>query len=110
MIVSVTRLHLLKKRKLIVFLWHTFKSFRQAKRAPGIIDAAVDKEGWHTFWTMTVWNSKEDMMRYRKSGNHLRAMKVSKAISKKIDYLHWEIKKEPSFKDAKQHLKQAYDE
>jgi len=102
--ISVTRLHLKGKRKLPVFFWHTIKSIRQAKKAEGHLYSSVDKEGWLTFWTLTIWENEDYMRDYRKKGSHLKAMKVSKDIASELDYINWESEKKTPWDECKKRL------
>jgi len=108
LLISVTRLHLKGKRKLPFFFWHTIKSIKQAKKAKGILYSSVHKEGWHTFWTLTVWENKDYMRYYRKRGSHLKAMKVSRDIASKVEYINWEAETKPSWDECKKRLNKEF--
>ena len=63
---------------------------------------------FHGFWTkhytMTSWNSKEDMKAFARSGAHLKAMKKSAFISKEIRILTIEAPAMPKWREAKEML------
>lgn len=59
---------------------------------------------WKTHYTMTLWETEEDMKAFVKSGAHLEAMKNSKLIAKEIRTITIEADKLPNWKKAKQLL------
>jgi quinol monooxygenase YgiN len=73
-LVSITRLRLRSWRFVPGFIWHAFRSRRQARAAPGNLDAAVLNEAHRTFWTCTVWRDEAAMLAFMRSGAHRRAM------------------------------------
>jgi len=66
------------------------------------------KQGfWTTHYTMTLWNSEEELKQFAHSGAHLEAMKASGKIAKEIRTLTVEVEALPSWKEAKEMLKEA---
>ncbi|KGX90773.1 hypothetical protein [Pontibacillus marinus] len=108
MFISVTRLHLKGKRKLPKFFFHTIKSILQSKKAEGLKFSSFNKEGWDTYWTLTVWESKEDMIFFRNNGNHLKAMKTSRTIADKLEYINCERETIPTWNECKDKLYKKY--
>jgi heme-degrading monooxygenase HmoA len=108
MFISVTRLHLKGKRKLPSFFLHTLKSTLQLKKASGLHSSSFSKEGWTTFWTLTVWENKDMMRNYRNAGHHLEAMKVSRKLADELEYIHWESENIPAWDDCKRKLHAEY--
>jgi len=53
-----------------VFIWHTIRSIIQSRKADGLIYSSFEKEGWDTYWTLTVWENEVSMKEYRDRGNH----------------------------------------
>lgn len=104
MFISVTRLHLKGKRKLPAFIWHSVNSIRQSRKAEGLLYFSTDKEGWDTYWTLTVWENKTSMKEYRNKGNHLKAMKVSRKIADELESINWEADSKPSWAECKRRL------
>ena len=73
MYVSVTGLDVKAGQKLR-FHWHSMRSMMQAKGAAGNRFAdALERDG--IYHTLTVWDEREAMRAYMKSGAHLAAMK-----------------------------------
>lgn len=65
------------KRGLVPFVrfwWHTWRSLRQVRRAPGLVALKLGPADGH-YHTMTVWSDEASMRDYVRSGAHLRAMK-----------------------------------
>jgi hypothetical protein len=81
MFISVTRLHLRGFTKLPVFSLFTLKSIMQSRKSQGLLKSSLRKEGWMTYWTLTVWDTKEHMMAFRNTGSHLEAMKIARKIA-----------------------------
>jgi hypothetical protein len=104
MFVSVTRLHLKGKRMLPIFMWHTIKSIIQSRKAAGLQYSSFEKEGWHTYWTLTVWENKVCMKEYRNKGNHLKAMKISRNIADELESINWEANINPTWDECKERL------
>ncbi|PLT27917.1 hypothetical protein [Peribacillus deserti] len=108
MFISVTRMRLKRKRNLPAFIWYTLRSVSQSKKAPGLLHSSLDKEGWHTYWTLTLWENKDDMKMYRNKGNHLKAMKISRKIASELESLNWEGDHHPSWSECKERLHIKY--
>lgn len=90
------------------FFWHTFKSINQSRKAEGLLYSSFDKEGWETYWTLTVWENKESMKEFRNKGNHLKAMKVSRNIADKLETIKWESHSKPTWIECKERLHNKY--
>lgn len=72
--ISVTRLRVRAGRFLPGFFYHTWRSARQVRRAPGFLEGQLAGGPNHTYWTITLWDSEAAMRAYRNSGAHMRAM------------------------------------
>jgi hypothetical protein len=90
-----------------VFAWFTLKSIIQSRKFTGLLKSSLRKEGWMTYWTLTVWDTKEYMMAFRNTGSHLEAMKIARQIADKLDYVHWEDDTIPDWRIAMQRLKET---
>lgn len=92
-----------------------FQFFGLSKRAMGIIKQlkatnykAFKKRGfWTTHYTMTLWDSEEDLQAFARSGAHLEAMKESAQIAKEIRTLTIDAATFPNWKEAKALLQTA---
>lgn len=55
---------------------------------------------WTKHYTMTLWNSEEELKEFARSGAHLDAMKKSREIAKEIRTITIETDKLPDWKEA----------
>ena len=66
---------------------------------------AFKKKGfWTKHYTMTLWETEEELKEFALSGAHLEAMKKSKEIAKEIRTIIIDADKLPDWKTAKQIL------
>lgn len=69
---------------------------------------AFKKTGiWTKHYTMTLWETEEDLVAFARSGAHLKAMKESKKIAKKIKSLTIDADQFPDWKRAKEMLEKV---
>ncbi|PGZ06232.1 hypothetical protein COE30_21820 [Bacillus cereus] len=108
MFISVTRMRLKGKRMLPFFFIYTTRSGLQANKANGLIHSSFAKEGWYTYWTLTVWENKEYMKEFRNNGNHLKAMKIARKIASELEYTNWEQDTIPKWDNCKEVLHSKY--
>ncbi len=73
-LISLTRLRLASWRFLPGFVWHTFRSALQARRAPGFQGMRLLADRRLTFWTATAWDGLGSLKAYRSAGAHRAAM------------------------------------
>jgi hypothetical protein len=78
--VSLTRLRVRSIRFLPLFAFYTFGALEQVKKAPGFQKGALLTDRSWTFWTMTAWDTQENMRRFMTTGAHKKAM---------TGLLHW---------------------
>jgi heme-degrading monooxygenase HmoA len=74
MFVSLTRLRIRSVRFMPSFALYALRSRKQASLAPGFLTGALLADRKFTFWTLTGWETQEDMRRYMTSCSHKRAM------------------------------------
>jgi len=55
---------------------------------------------WTTHYTMTLWNSEQELLDFARSGAHLEAMKISKNIAKEIRTITYDTTSLPDWKTA----------
>lgn len=66
------------------------------------------KQGfWTKHYTMTLWNSEQEIKEFAASGAHLEAMKESRKIAKEIKTITIDADSLPSWKEAKELLKKG---
>lgn len=62
---------------------------------------------WTKHYTMTLWNSEDELKEFARSGAHLDAMKKSKSLAKEIRTLTYDTDRLPTWKEAVRMLDQA---
>jgi hypothetical protein len=61
---------------------------------------------WTKHYTMTLWNTEDDLKTFAKSGQHLESMKKGGQIAKEIRTLTIDASQLPNWKEAKALLKE----
>jgi hypothetical protein len=100
MLVSVGRIRLKPDASFWRFFWHSLCVYLQARRAAGIVRASVRRQDARTYFSMSVWKTREAMLAYSTTGSHLQAMKISKELATRIDFRHWQADAVPSWETA----------
>lgn len=104
MIISITCLRLKSPLKILQLIRLSAKIFKQLETTNC---KGVKTHGfWRNHYTMTKWDSYEDMRQFAMSGAHQGAMKLSKDLSKEILILSLEQDDLPSWKEMKYLLQQ----
>jgi hypothetical protein len=108
-LVSVTRLRLRALRFLPGFFLHAFPAQRQLRRAPGFLAGALLPDRGRTFWTMSVWDTPENMRRYMLSGSHKTAMPKLLNWCDEASVVHWDQPDAglPSWQEADRRMRQT---
>ena len=103
--VSVTRLRLRAARFVLPFLWHSFKSNRQALAADGGIAVALRRHRG-SYWTVSVWRDRSAVRAFMMSGAHKHAMPKLADWCDEAALAHWEQNdaKLPSWEEAERRL------
>ena len=78
--ISITGLELKAFWHYPTFTYYAVRSFSEAQAAPGNISTAATKIGT-VHHTLTVWDSKSDMIRFFRQGAHADSMKVFDRIA-----------------------------
>lgn len=108
MYISVTRLKLRNIFQLFRLMKYSTEAFRQAIAAKGNLHAELKNQNFRFFWTLTVWESKEDMQKYMRSDRHLAAMKRAPVIASSVDSYGYEAEVIPSWNEAMELLCQNH--
>lgn len=87
--ISVTRLRIRSARFLPAFLFDTWQSARQVRRADGYRGGRMLADRRHTYWTMTAWNDAVAMRAYMTSGPHRRVMPKLMGWCDQASIAHW---------------------
>lgn len=104
MLISVTCLKLRSPFRIPQLIRHSAGIFKQLESTNCL---SVKTRGiWKNHYTMTYWDSYEDMRDFAKSGAHKEAMKMSKILAKEIQVLSFEQDDAPSWQDVRKFLKE----
>src|SRR5579863_1464857 len=106
--VSLTRLRIRSVRFMPLFAVYAFRSFRQVSKAPGFQAGAVLNDRERTFWTMTAWDTQENMRAFMTSGAHKKAMPHLLNWCDEASVAHWEQENSvmPSWTEASSHMRE----
>lgn len=104
MVITATKFTLKSWKLYGEFFIDTYNVTKQLRRTQGIVQVKIHPI---TLRTLTVWKTREDMLRFRNSGAHLHAMKKSQSFGA-IASLTWEADTIPSWKAAMQKLDAAH--
>ena len=107
--VSITRLRVRSVRFLPRFALYTHRSVLQVRKAAGYLGGGLLADRRWTFWTMTTWNSQEDMRRYMLSGAHRSAMPKLLNWCDEASVTHWDQPQSalPSWSEADRRMRSS---
>ena len=86
-----------------IFQAHAFSSFLQARASKGILKTETFSPDRGIYNTLTHWESKAAMLKFRNSGSHLKAMKLSNKLGHGLT-AGWESKQFVAREEACQKL------
>src|SRR5580658_789185 len=87
--VSLTRLRIRSTRFAPIFLLYTLRALRQVKKAPGFQKGGLLTDRSWTFWTMTAWDTQENMRQFMITGAHKEAMPRLLRWCDEASVAHW---------------------
>lgn len=102
MIVVITSLKLKTPFHFFALSLNALRITRQLKATTYV--AFKSRGFWTMHYTMSLWETNEEMKEFARSGAHLEAMKKSATIAKEIRTLSVEVPSLPSWKEAKEML------
>lgn len=97
--VTITSLELRSPLHFFALSYRAMKIMMQLQKTPCVKKRT--RGFWTKHYTMTLWNSENDLKDFAKVGAHLTAMKDGKSVAKEIRTLTYEANSLPSWKDAK---------
>ena len=100
MIISATQFKLKRLSLYGKFFAETYRVVKQLRSAAGLINVRVNPISLRT---ITAWRSREDMLRFRNTGAHLHAMKVSRRFGQIVSAT-WASDRLPTWTEAKRRL------
>lgn len=102
---TITSIKLKGPLKFFLLSWKALHIMRQLRTTNC---NAFKKRGiWTMHYTMTLWNSEEELRAFSESGTHLAAMKASKELAREIRTITIDAENLPDWKTAKQLLEQG---
>lgn len=99
MLISITELQCKSIWKLPKFIIHSSRAAKQVKLAKGNIYNKVWNKGL-TGFTYTAWESKEDMLAFRNSGAHKKAMPAINKLATRYRNTNWQADEFPTVEQA----------
>jgi heme-degrading monooxygenase HmoA len=87
--VSLTRLRIRSIRFLPLFAVYAVRSRMQVQKSTGFKADALLADRGFTFWTLTAWDSQEDMRAFMTSGAHKSAMPYLMRWCDEASVAHW---------------------
>jgi hypothetical protein len=105
--ISITRLRVRSIRFLPFFALYTYQSLRQARKSLGFQGGGVLADRNWTFWTMTAWESQENMRGFMTTGSHKAAMPRLLDWCDEASVVHWDQVEAalPSWTEADQRMR-----
>lgn len=104
--ISITKLTLSSIFKLFNFIKYASRANLQAAKSEGNISIATKNQYFKHFWTLTVWESKDHMSKYVRSGDHRKAILTAPLLASEICIYGYESDNVPGWKEAMEILKQ----
>lgn len=103
MYVTVTSLKLKSAWGFFRLSWFGLKISRQASKEHGFVQMKNTGFGKLHF-TLSLWNTEEDLKRFSRSGEHLQAMKESASLASEIKTYSYPSDTMPTWNEAKKLL------
>ncbi|MDI1234465.1 MAG: DUF3291 domain-containing protein [bacterium] len=98
MIAVITLIELKNPFKFFALSYNALQIIKQLKSTKNI--AFKSKGLWTTHYTMSLWENKEDMQSFARSGAHMEAMKLSAQLAKEIRTLTITVDALPNWNKA----------
>lgn len=103
MIITVTSIRLKSVWYFFKLSWHGFNIAQQCKKTTGFLQMKNTGFAYNHF-TMSAWETENDMKTFARSGAHVKAMKQSAQLADEIRTYTYEGSKLPTWREAKQLL------
>lgn len=103
MVVSITSIRLRSLWKFFQLSYYALQIVRQTKQEKGFISLKNMGFGY-LHYTLTAWESEEDLRRFARSGAHLESMKKSSVLAREIRTYSYESDKLPGWTEARRLL------
>ncbi|WP_119729244.1 hypothetical protein [Thermomonospora amylolytica] len=102
-LVMASRFQLSNAWRSPVFLVHSLRLWRQARRSPGALGVSLRAEPLRgTFWTLSAWTDRKALYAYARTDPHGRIMKKIRPWTRDSVFRFWEMPVEdlPRRRDA----------
>ena len=108
-LIAVTRLRVRSARFLPSFAVHVFRARRQVREASGFQGGSLLADRSWTFWTMTVWDTLENMRRYMTTDPHRTTMRYLSDWCDEASVVHWDqpAASRPSWLEAHKRMRES---
>ena len=103
MIVSITSIRLRSLWKFFSLSWHGLQISRQTRNQKGFLKLRNTGFGY-MHYTLTLWETPEDLKAFARSGAHLESMKKSAELATEIRIWSYPAEKLPSWAEARKIL------
>ena len=100
MVITVTYIKLKNPFKFFKLSMYAYKIMQQTKQSNGFI-RMLNKGIWTDHYTLSAWQTMDDVKTFAQSGEHHTAMKQSKSISNQIITYTYTTEIFPDWKSAK---------
>ena len=101
MYITITYVRLKKRRYFFALSYRAMKITFQTRREKGFIQ--MKNTGWgYLHFTISAWETLEDLKRFSKQGAHLEAMKKSRTIATEVGTHTYASDVMPDWKTAKE--------
>ncbi len=100
MYVSITRFRIKHLLALPRFMMLSAPAFNQAQQAKGNLFCETKNVSMFAYWTLTAWDTKQDMLNYLKQPAHIKAIKISSKIASGLNSYGYETTDLPTWKEA----------
>ncbi len=98
--ISLTHLRLKSLWKIYPFYKYNSKVQQQIKSAEGVLSSEAKGTSFVSFYTKTSWKSKDDMLKFMRSGAHVIAMKESSQFALKVTTHGYSSEALPSWNES----------
>lgn len=85
MIVSVTKLELVSYSKLAPFFSFNTRIIAELKQSKCVKFKVSCNWNFKTWYTMSVWETENDLHEFYRNGTHLEAMKAARGLANKLE-------------------------
>lgn len=105
MLITVSKLTLTSVFQIPRMIKYAGATLDQIRASTGNLHAATTATSLLHHWTFSVWETREDMLSFVRSGAHLEAIQATSDMASVASFLTMEVEETPSFKQARNWLR-----